>query len=88
MEMDDETDVKIDSYHISLDKVEKPLLTDRLNIITERFNVINKQLTQFRVQADQAKRELGAVKTPESYAVKRISQPLFEDEPEFVFDFK
>ena len=44
-----EADVKIDSYQISLDRIEKPHFTDRLNIITERFNVINKQLTQFRV---------------------------------------
>lgn len=65
----------------------KPQLTDRLNIITERFNLINKHLTQFRVQAETAQRELLAVKTPERTYVTKVQQPLFEDEPEFVFDF-
>lgn len=84
---DSPTDIRIESHQISLERVTKPHLTDRLNIITERFNLISKQLTQFGFQAESAQRELLAVKTPERTFVNKPQQPLFEDEPEFVFDF-
>ena len=68
----------------------RPVLTDRIDQINERFSAINQKLTQFRANAEFAKREMLRVKSPAfSRTNDQEKKPLSckDDEPEFIYDF-